>query len=283
MEAADAFRAVYPPALLEDLARSNGSALVSFLTDPSEHERQYDFRLHIAFARRNGGLNADRLSRLRSKNWDAFFQARAELLTAYFLHHHARLSLEQIDPDTSRGTQGDSLHRLPDGCSLFVEVKAPVEEITEGGSFDNAPLIRQQLKNAYDQLPDGMPTLVVLFCSGFDASPARNGIGGGMDKALYGNPIMRVRIGVPNPPVEDSYIRNGFVQPGLHRRLSAVAVLEDVLRPGHPINYVLKVYHNPYATHPLPPSVFALFSQFTFDRNRREMVALTTGAALAQE
>ena len=247
-----------------------------FVVHPDATDRRRALDRYIGVADHYGGLTQDRIARLRSIDWGPFYQAYSELMVAYFMvaafEYHLR-----FDPPGRRQHVGDVElvdHRPP----VFIEVKAPTEPPPVDGkvyAVRNTRIIRQQLREAYDGLPDDRPTVVVVVTGGLRLTPFYDGEGtSGPAEACYGPRVIMVPINPPTGELHSGVIRRGFFQPERNRRASALAILEE--REWDPPRFKFRVYHHPHATRPIPPVRFAGrgVRQFTFDHDARRVVEL---------
>jgi hypothetical protein len=284
------FRQMYPRSVVERIRRKipkgeRDRGVFYFLTarNPAARLRRIEFNKFLEVAFRHGALDNDLTARLRSPKWDQFIQAHNELFAAYFFESIAQFNI--VFRPAGAGRSVGEFMLLSDKDEIFVEVKSPYRETPEAvwcGS--DKSVVRECVKKAYRQIPKtGQKTLVVL--SGKLSIPISEPQSG-IIQALYGDPIITVplaasTLGKPRP----SFIRNGLFQPNQQRSLSAVATLEQTITDEYlnsvlrnvisggevPINsnanrlkldYVLRIYHNPYARAPIDKTHFPGFSQF---------------------
>jgi hypothetical protein len=284
------FRQMYPRSVVEQIRRKipkeeRYKGVIYYLTarNPAAKLRRIEFNKFLEVAFRHKALDADLTARLRSPKWDQFIQAHNELLVAYFFESVAKFNIVYRPAGAGRSVGEFMLQSGKD--EIFVEVKSPYRETPEAAwCGSDRSVVRECVRRAYRQIPKtGQKTLVVF--SGKLSIPISEPQSG-IIQALYGDPIIAVplsagTVGKPQP----SWIRNGLFQPNQQRSLSAVATLEQTITDEYldsvflnmtsggaaPINssasrlkldYVLRIYHNPYARAPIDKKYFPGVSQF---------------------
>lgn len=287
------FTRMYPNAILDQIrskvpAAQHEKGVVYYLTGESDgaelRRKELDKYLEVAY--RLGAMDADLEKRLRSVDWNAFFQALGEIKVAYFFERVIGWPI-RFRPMGQGTSVGEFCANMPDGRDLFVEVKCPIRQpANRCWCGHDGKVVYSNVKRAYDQIPKtDMPTLVVL------AGEFRGGLSNefsGPIQGLYGQPGWKVPIG-PNGqggPIKPHIKLDGFFQPRIRRHLSAVATLEDLVgfplidatfaemldsgacvldNPNDPwlmLKYIFRVYHNPYAGNPLGAASLCRWRQF---------------------
>jgi hypothetical protein len=173
----------------------------------------------------------------------------AELGVAYFLEARCGLRIRAWEPPGVDGRTGDCLAALPDGRSMFVEVKAPGWESevepeerrarlqkgkyvhAEAGSAAPWSSVWQAVKKAYSKLPADRPTMVVLlddhFVSLNDWPPAA------IEAALLAPPGLY-------------HAEEGLFVSEKHERLGAIGILNVDFPTGHvDSRWRFRIFRNP--------------------------------------
>lgn len=277
--------------------RDRGVPFILTHTGETAAIRRECFNNYLEVGFRHNAIDNDLASRLKSSDWDQFIQARNELMAAWF--SEAILGKEISFRPAGSGNSVGEFEILQDSAAgIFVEVKSPWQQTPENQvwSGHDGPSIRQNVDRARRQLPNNRPTLVIVSGNlpGGLSDPFS-----GMIQALYGEPITQIPIaetGVAIGEVREVIRPSGLFQPSANTRISAVATLEEhigspyldsVLRnilsngdepididaPMNQLKYSFKVYHNPYAGHPIAPGLFSGWMQLVRSQeNRMEWV-----------
>lgn len=228
-----------------------------------EHERWLQF----LDAKRRLGNYLPRL-RGRAHNRD---EALAEIATAYFLDRHCGLAIDQWEPPGLGHRQGEFLVRLPGGRPTFVEVKSPGWEAEiaqvaggptprlyqpkyqagEGGATAPWASVRHAVKKAHPQLPDTLPTLLVIH------DDLKVGLNDWLTNVEIGLYCPRGRGIHPTGYLAED---GCFVGP-TYPNLGAVGVLNVNFPVGEGVRYRFTLFDNPHgvAAVAVPDAAFAGF------------------------
>ena len=257
------------------------------------HPNQLAWRIHLAawleFCKSAGGLDTDRISRLRLvNNWYAWNQVLNELRIPYFLARVYGMHIEYIK--ASQGQHTADIRATKEGISITVEIKTPGQEppmppegsrwlgkdkrsITQALNAAN----KQFVHNEYNLLAIGMHLLeapnvyIKNIKKKFDTF---------IIETLYSHEELAGPIGGSIGNSYTTFIPNGELQPNKHQdnkprftRIGAVLAFDDWpfittkrkrrCRACH--QYHCTIYHNPYAKKPIPYELFWGTRQLLFD------------------
>jgi hypothetical protein len=281
------FDEIYPVAILEEIQRKIGPTALQggtyyFLKGTGEGAliRQTEFRKYLEFGKIHGLLDAHMVSRLRSVYIETLLQARNELMAAWFFGTQAGFPVKPR-PSGNRNSVGEVALTVQGCQDIYVEVKSPILEIpNQTWMGDDESTVRKNIRKAKKQIPiDGRPTLIVL------AGRLRSAISAveqnGIFKALYGEQLFTwpINNGGERVEAQPQWLHNGLFQPNFNKRISAVAVLDDIVSspfldnilfqrevnknlPMNELHYSFQVLHNPYANWPIDGKVFGKWKQF---------------------
>lgn len=236
---------------------------------------------YLQFAEQRGGLDADRLGRLRHPHDYAAWKAvHNELLVPYFFSKTFRLKIEFTVNPTRKG-EGDFQIVRPEG-RIIVEVKTPRGDdpnlqgpqarVHCGWDED---LLRPAFLQAAKQLQRGNRNLIVIcaqLCAWIhDSMP--------FERLLYGQDVITAEF---DPETGQTTRPRTVFEPSgellrykwkRRTRISAVASLRTDTYCGGPFNNLVRqvqftVLHNCFALAHIPPNVFGGAEQFVPDENR---------------
>ena len=257
--------------------------------------RQKEFNKYLKLAYHHNIIDNDLRSRLMSTEWETFFQARQELMCAYFIEKILKYKIS-FYPKGADNSIGDFSIKVSNNEEIFVEVKAPIRESSNVTWVGNdSDVIMRNVKRARSQMPSNDTKNLIMFAGDLRILISQEDIG--IIEALYGEHIITFLVG-PNGPLSEpgsSFKPSGLFQPAANTRISAVAILEDFMGspyldscfkhvftegelpfnkklPRHIFRYVFKVYHNPYAKNPIDIAVFKDWPQFVFNKNEMEWI-----------
>lgn len=225
-------------------------------------------RIHLdkclCFAKENGGLDADKISRLSNPNdfhgWQSTYN---ELLVPYFFAKVFKLQIDFVTNPKRKGL-GDFQVIHPEE-RVIVEVKTPEgddpnlqgpdDTVHEG--FDD-DLLRPVFLDGARQLRRGNKNLIVIctqLCAWIHDSDA-------FEKLLYGQEVIT--------PIDTKFVPNGELlrhRPKRYTRISAIASFRNDISscrrfPEEAQQIQFTVFHNYHAVSQIEPNMFAGVEQF---------------------
>ncbi len=219
---------------------------------------------YIEHADAVGLLDHDLLRRLTSTDDEAFRGALAECRTSWFFAEKLGLHLRR-----HVGAGGD----FDDGGQLRVEVKAPYVPLRSiAWSGNDSDVLAKCIKRAGEQFEEGMMNVLII-CPILRTPVWMETETDQLVEAALGEWAISVPVSLDGS--EPGEARPVFWQNGKlarmfrtgegefspdHRRVSAVATIEEAARPGADglvIHHLSHLVHNPFATVRLPETTFA--------------------------
>lgn len=244
-------------------------------------------RVHIdkclCFAKENGGLDADKISRLSNPyNFHEWKSTYNELLVPYFFAKVFKLKIEFVTNPNKKGL-GDFRIVHPKG-PVIVEVKTPKgddpnmegpkESVHTGLDED---LLKSVFLDGARQLTRGNKNLVVIctqLCAWINNWKP-------FEKLFYGQEVITAtfnsKLGRIVEPIRTKFIPDGELNRHKKKRftrISAIASLSDGIycnsRFSEHIQQIqFHVLHNYFASKPINPNIFSGADQFVPNKNKK--------------
>jgi len=242
-----------------------------FLTATNEEAviRQIEFDKYLSLAFRYDIIDDDLLNRLKNNSWDTFFQARNELMAAYFIES---IGHQITFHPTGQGNTKGEFSIDSNAGEIFTEVKSPIRKPANRVWVGNdAKTIRKVIRDAANKQLDKEKMNLLIFAGDMKVSITHEHESGVIE-ALYGTHKLVFDVsekGIESTP-EIEFETNGLFQPHRNTRISAVATLEDrIAQDG--LYYSFKFFHNPFAAMPISVDIFKGCKQFAFNEETGTM------------
>ncbi len=235
---------------------------------PGSKYKREEFDKILELAYHHNIIDAHLIKSLHSKKEKDFYQIYQELAVAYFFEKILKKKIEFYPPGRNQ-KKLDLAVILSNKEKIMVEVKSYYKGHFKAKVFsygDDEKTIRQNIEKAMDQLPTNSMNLIVFASQGiFNISDDLSGI----IEALYGHPYISIPVGGKSQDIEDEFNYDGLFQPNKNTRISAIASFEQIIPfPGNRIEYIFKVYHNPYAKDKIDKSIFDTYQQFILEKDK---------------
>lgn len=278
--------------LLSKMTNPGGVSYFLVGEDESARIEQNEFDKYLDLAFRHNIIDKNLRSRLSSGNWEIFYQARQELMCAYFIEKIFKYKIT-FYPKGLGGSVGEFLIEYSTNRTIFTEVKSPIRKPSSNVWFGNdSKVIKSNLKTARKKMKLKCKNLIIL------AADLRTSISheASISIPLYQEPIISFLVSPEGPLTEPkiSFKRSGFFQPNANTRVSSIATLEacvvsprldaytiyvltnkqapiDEDLPMFSFKYIFRVYHNPYAKNPIDREVFKGWPQFVLNKETDKM------------
>ena len=284
------FQEVYTPNVLNRIAErakhdKGLQGLIWILKGDNEYPKVDRIHLdkRLRFAKENGGLDADKISRLSNPNdfheWQSTYN---ELLVPYLFAKVFNLKIEFVINPEKKGL-GDFHTVHPEG-NVIVEIKTPKgddpdmqgpKESVHAGLDED--LLKSVFFDGARQLKRGNKNLIVIctqLCAWIrDWRP--------FEKLFYGKEVITAafdnKIGRVVEPMKAKFIPDGELnryRKERFTRISAIASFKNDIYIGSPFSENIQqiqfhVLHNYFAFNPINPNIFSGADQFVPDKTKK--------------
>ena len=135
-------------------------------TFQSTLKNNYKYRKELekwfVFFNKKGWINQELIKRLRNaKSWGSFYSKVNELRAGYVFENFLNFNLTDYEK-TTKNDKNVEFKGIYKEQEIYIEVKTAIEIEQKGGGVNYFNLLADLLSKATKQLPNNMPTIVVL-------------------------------------------------------------------------------------------------------------------------